>query len=485
MKRLESLALENSEIVLAQAVEGGTFTTPQGVSFEGLAPFLRVVVHSRAAEGSFIQHEVWLPYEWNGIFVGTGNGGIAGEINYRALVEHIKEGYAVANTDMGTSLGRESGISNEQVWMDFGWRATHIMTEVGKAIVRAYYGRREAYAYFVGASTGGQQAFSEAQRYPEEYDGIVAGVPANNRLYLHTYFLWNWRHLRTRDGRGLFSKEEIEQIYAAAVRFLREKGDGEAADGFVSFPYADAHTVNDFMAFLPLVCPTLTQAQLSALRAVYSGPKNPRTGEQIYGGMPLGSEVYGCGIWDCQAEESPHFYPFIWAFGADYDGQTFDFDRDLDRAGELLSGHLNANCADLSAFAACGGKMIAFSGGSDPCVPFHDAMEYYNRVTAQMGGYEKTAAFFRFFVYPGREHGNGGRGVNTIWNDAQERGTLLDCLRRWCEKGIAPDKTVGARIEAPDGNARVVFVREVYPYKADKIKEKDFPAVCALRYLQK
>ncbi|MBO7150538.1 MAG: tannase/feruloyl esterase family alpha/beta hydrolase, partial [Clostridia bacterium] len=131
-----------------------------------------------------------------------------------------------------------------------------------------------------------------------------------------------------------------------------------------------------------------------------------------------------------------------------------------------------------------GGKMIAFSGGSDPCVPYPDAMQYYNRAAEAMGGYEKIAEFFRFFVYAGRDHGMAGRGVNVIWDNETDKGSLLDAVRAWREKGIAPSETVGARIEQIDGEAQLLFARKTYPYKADKAQGKDFSLNCDSRYLK-
>lgn len=479
MKRLQSLSLQNAKIVLLERVECGNFVAENGMHLENLPPFLRAVVHSEKGR-SFVRHEVWLPDSWNGIFVGTGNGGMAGQIYHAALAEQMQKGYAAANTDMGTSRGRESGAGNPDMWMDFGWRATHEMTELAKEIIFAYYGKQPDHSYFVGASTGGEQAFSLAQRFPLDYNGIIAGVPANNRLFLHTYFLWNWRHLR-QNGKPLFSDAEIEQIYQNAVSFMQSKGDGEKGDGFVSNPWPDANTVGDFMAYLAAKCPAFSNKQLTALEAVYKGPKNPRTGEQIYCGMPIGSEIFGCGMKDCQGKESPFLFPFIWAFGKDYTAEHFDFDRDLDKASELLSAHVNANSADLSAFQAAGGKMIAFSGGSDPCVPYPDAVKYYNRAAEKAGGYENLASFFRFFLYAGRDHGNTGKGINTIFNNETDKGTLLDALRLWREKGIAPDSTVGARIEGK----KTIFLRKVYPYKASGKEGIDFAPSCADCYLNK
>ena len=135
-------------------------------------------------------------------------------------------------TDMGTSGGRERGINNQAVWRDFGWRATHGMAVLGKQLSEICYGKKPEYSYFVGASTGGQQAFSEAQRFPEDFNGIIAGVPANNRVALHTYFLWNHNHLRRPDGKVMFTDKEIQNITHLAVSFFQNRKDGAEGDNF-------------------------------------------------------------------------------------------------------------------------------------------------------------------------------------------------------------------------------------------------------------
>ena len=470
LKAVRKLTLDGSRITNLTHIAEGSFS--DGVNtVENLPPFTRTAVVSEPGSGSYIRFEVWMPDDWNGIFLGLGNGGMAGAIHYGALAERIRQGYAAVHTDMGTSRRRNSGIGNPDVWKDFGWRATHIMTEQGKAIARAYYGEKEKYAYFIGGSTGGQQAYAEAQRFPADYDGILAGVPANNRVYLHTYFLWNHVHLTTRDGDTMFTDEEITAITDCAARFLGENG-----DNFVAFPWNGADTVERFLAYLRKAMPALTDGQFDALRAVYSGPVNPKTGERIYNGMPIGSEIYGCGIRECQRRESPHFYPFIWAFGADYCGHDFDFAEDLDRMGELLSGDLNANDPDLRPFRENGGRLLAYSGSADPCVPFPDAMAYYNRAADICGG--DTAEFFRYFVLPGMDHGSGGRGVNRVRGEGGI--SLLDALRRWREEGVAPDCIEGAR----EADGETVFVRRMALSAAERTAGRSCPPCWDARYLK-
>lgn len=462
---LSKVKLEyNTEITEIEFIGSGSFAEPSGKNvYTGIPAFYRVVCHSCPGKGSFIRSEIWLPEEWNGIFVGLGNGGIAGGICYGALAEQVRGGYAAANTDMGTSRGYYlSGIDNPDVWKDFGWRSTHIMTVIGKALTVVCYGKSPCFSYFMGVSTGGQQALSEAQRFPDDYDGIIAAVPANNRIYLHTYFLWNYVHLRTRDGKRMFNCDEVSVVTRRAAEFFQMLGDGERGDGFVSFPWAGEDTVERFIAFLAVNHGDFTMEQLEALRKVYNGPINTVTGERIYNGMPIGSEIYGCGIMDCSGDKPPHYYPFMWTFGADYDPYDFDFGKDMETVDKLLSADLNADSPDLGEFIGKGGKLIIYSGSADPCVPYPDALAYFKRVTEALGGDDKASPCVRYFLMPGRDHGGGGLGANREYGENGE--CLLSSLRRWRESGIAPEYLTALRVErAENGDAVKKFERKIYP----------------------
>lgn len=166
-------------------IDHGTITTVERDA-SGTKTIVKLVL--KPAKGSNINVEVWLPdaEKWNARFLGLGNGGAAGKINPAGLASMSSAGYAVATTDMGTAPNDNSGVDNPEVWKDFGYRATHLMTVVGNQIVRAHYGRAPELSYFSGGSTGGQQALQEAQRYPEDYDGITAAVPAHCRTLPHT-----------------------------------------------------------------------------------------------------------------------------------------------------------------------------------------------------------------------------------------------------------------------------------------------------------
>ncbi len=456
--------------------ERDSFTDPQGHRFDRLPPFLRVALRATPGPGSDIRHEVWLPENWNGRFLGTGNGGIAGSIYYGALADNLRAGYAVANTDMGTSGGVACGVNNPDVHRDFGWRATACMTEAGKILTRAFYDRPIEKSYFFGCSTGGQQALAMAQRCPAAYDGIIAGVPANNRTHLHAYFLWG--HNTIKHSGVVFERTELECVTHCAAAYSGQVCHSGKGVGTAAVPGTDEAYIDGFLIYVREHCPGLSEEKRRVLRQLYMGPVNPRTGERIYCGLPIGSELGGCGIPDLQGGECPHFYPFVWTFGSGYRGENFNFDTDMDRVDQVLAAEMNANDPDLSPFFSRGGKLLFFSGSADPCVPFPDAMAYYDRVAAAAGGLAKARESARYFLLPGQDHGASVvRYGPAKMNGTVEIRCMLDIIRAWCEEGVAPD-----RFDMPVAQDKAACPITVYPYGA----EKDPPAprpVCAPRYL--
>lgn len=475
LEQLRRINLPNTEI-LDVSHEDGEFW-----DLIDLPAFTRVHWKNSFGTDSVILTELWMPDDWNGRFVALGNGGMAGGLSRPTLAEYARRGYAAVHTDMGTRDGRRRGIGNPDVWNDFGWRSTHMMAAVGKELIALYYNRNPDYSYFIGASTGGNQAMKMVQCFPHDYDGVIAGVPAHNRAFLHVYGLWMYNHLTTPDGKKMFKDNEIPPITAAAEAFFRENGIGEPGVTFVTCPYVGEDTVDRFLAYLSEHEPSYTKEQLEALRAIYEGPRDPVTGRQIYNGMPIGSEIYGCGIRDMQADEPPFYDPFVWLFGEGYTGYDFDFHRDTERFGDVLSPILGANDPDLSPFAAHGGKLIVYSAASDPCVPFPDAMRYCERVWERCGGYDAVSQFHRWFLVPGMDHGNGGHGCNVLWSD-DEGHDLFYALCRWREEGIAPDSLVGARITEEEGT---VFTRHLYPYGSERFPKQGHVPTCDEYYLNK
>ncbi len=393
------------------------------------------------AKGSNIHVQVWLPAgaKWNGRFLGLGNGGAAGGINPANLDAASAKGYAVATTDMGTAPNPDSGVGNPEVWKDFGYRATHLMTVAGKQVTTAYYGKAPEFSYFSGGSTGGQQALQEAQRYPEDYDGIAADVAAHCRTPLHAYFLWNDQILRKRP----FTKDQDAVIMRAANEYMASREVPAAAGKFVSDPRCTAQDIEAVIALAQKKDGSLTAAHAAALRKLFDGPRHAVTGERIFNGIPLGSSL--------EASHG-HLYLFKWAFGAEKKLDEIGFGADIDAYTARLAPYLTAENPDLSSFQKRGGKLLMTLGTADSVVPYHASIDYYERVAERLGGLDKVRSFFRFYVVPGLAHG-GGPGIN-------QRPNLLDPVRAWREQGTVPAALIGRHAEG----GKVTFELPIYPY---------------------
>ena len=443
---LQSLKVDAGTIVSVQRDETPTFTAPDGRVHENLPPRTVVKVTLRPASGSNILVELWLPEaeKWNGRLLGLGNGGSAGRIGPGSLVGPLVGGYAVVTTDMGTAPNSDSGIGNREVWKDFGFRATHLMTVAAKQIIAAHYGRLPEFSYFNGGSTGGQQGLQEAQRYPEDYDGIVAAIPAHCRTPLHAYFLWNDQILK----KCPFTKEQEAAVIAAGNEYMAAHETPAAAGKFVSDPRGDAKDVEAVVTLAMQKDPTLTPDHAVALRKLFGGPRHAITGERIFNGIPFGSSL---------AAAHGHLYLFRWVFGADKKMEDIDFGADIDAYTAALGPYLNAENPDLSAFEKRGGKIIMTSGSADSIVPYHASLDYYERVVEHFGGLEKTQSFFRFYIVPGMGHG-GGPGINNTPN-------LIEAVRAWREKSEAPQSLNGRRLV--DGKTELEM--PLYPYPAKTV----------------
>jgi len=409
------------------------------------------------AKGSNINVEVWLPdaAKWNGRFLGLGNGGAAGKINSGSLAGYSAAGYAVATTDMGTAPNSDSGIGNREVWKDFGYRATHLMTVTAKQLVKAHYGKGPEFSYFSGGSTGGQQALQEAQRYPEDYDGITAAVPAHCRTPLHAYFLWNDQILK----QCPFTKEQEAGVIAAANEFMAPREIPLAAGKFVSDPRCTMQDIENVIALALKKDATLADEHAVALRKLFDGPRHAQTGERLFNGIPLGSSL---------SASHGHLYLFQWVFGKEKPLESINFGADLDTYTAALAPYLNAENADLSAFEKRGGKLLATTGAADSVVPPQATIDYYERVVEHFGSLEKAQSFFRLYLVPGMAHG-GGPGVNQAPN-------LLDALRAWRENGNAPEALTGRH--AVNGKTEWEMPLHPYPKKTGwNAKTSSFEAV--------
>ncbi|HZT75569.1 MAG TPA: tannase/feruloyl esterase family alpha/beta hydrolase [Vicinamibacterales bacterium] len=462
---LAALTIPGVTVRDATSIQAGGFTPPGSRTEIAVPAFCRVEAVARPTSDSEIKFEVWIPPvdAWNGKFAGVGNGGYMGSISYGAMATELRKGYATASTDTGhTGDDMRFGQSHPEKIVDYAYRAVHVMTDAAKLIVRDAQGRFSERAYFVGCSAGGQQALSEAQRFPDDYDGIVAGDPANNRIRQSFGFLYAWQVTHTADGTPIIPPAKLQLLTKAAVDAC------DALDGLKDGLIDDPRKCH----FDPgkLICKgepsegsgqaeCLTQPQVEAARRMYDGLKSPRTSEQIYAGWPRGSEAFGdapiqsWGTYVTDPKEPMRlgFFKYFLFHDPNWDYHTIDWDRDLAYAEQKL-GFFAPVEKDLSALKKRGGKLLMYTGWMDPVVPPQDTVSYYDGVVKTMGGLDRTKDFFRFFAAPGMGHCGGGPGPNTF--DA------LGAVEQWVEHGTAPDRLVASHAT----NGKIDRTRPLCPF---------------------
>ena len=425
-EQLASITLPNATVTGTHGYPAGEFTSER--TFQ-VPAFCRVMVTATPTPDSDIKVEVWLPDAWNGKLLGTGNGGFSGAISYAALAAAITKGYAAVSTDTGhTGDQMEFGIGHPEKIVDWAYRSVHEMTTIAKTIVERAKGRAAARSYFSSCSTGGQQALSEAQRYPADYDGIIAGDPANNRINLIYGLLWSWLATHDTDGTPILPDAKLPALAKAAVAAC-DKHDG-LEDGLLSDPRTCHFDPSTLLCKGNETDACLTSRQIDAVNKVYVGAKT-KSGQQLYPGWARGSEA-GWGSYIVNRKESVRIDLFRgWVFNnSSWNPRSFDWDKDVTTVNAKYP-FLNAAATDYNAFRSRGGKLIMFTGLADPVVSPLDTFAYYDAVAKAMGGVDATRSFYRFFPAPGMAHCADGTGPNTF--------DSLAALDTWVEKGIAPD----------------------------------------------
>jgi len=446
-ENLTALAIPNTVVMSATATPAGPLSLPGAPAGRTAPAFCRVLVSARPVDDSEIHFEVWLPpaEAWNGKFEGTGNGGFSSAIGYGAMEQALAKGYATAGSDTGHEGGDlKFGVGHPEKINDWAYRAVHVMTETSKLIIRDYYGRFAQYAYFNGCSTGGHQALSEAQRFPGDYDGIVAGDPGNNRIHLMAGFLYSWLALY-KDPASPLPAAKLPLINKAVVAAC--DGIDGVKDGIIDDPRLCHFDPGALLCKGSDDGTCLTAPQVAAVRKIYDGAKNPRTGERIFAGWPRGSEALigretagAVGGWTGYIVGQPQparadFFR-LWVFNdPNWDVRTFDFDRDLAYADSKMAA-VNSLDTNLKPFKSHGGKLVMYHGWADPVVPPEDGVRYYEAVQKTMGGAENTQDFFRLFMVPGMAHCGGGPGPNSF--DA------VAALDKWVSQRTAPEKIIAS-----------------------------------------
>jgi feruloyl esterase len=436
---LAALPLKDASITFAQVVPAGQFSPPGGQNaavpgpYKMLPEFCRVAATLTPSRDSVITVEVWLPAaNWNGKFQAVGNGGWAGVISYAAMADAVRAGYATASTDTGhTGNGAAFVVGHPEKLIDFAWRSEHEMTAKAKAVIERFYGSAPKLSYWNGCSTGGRQALKEAQQFPDDYDGIIAGAPANRT----TLSLWI-AHAVLKDPASYIPPAKYPLIHEAALAAC-DALDG-VKDGLIENPAQCSFDPAVLLCKGADAPSCLTAAQVTAARNMYSPPLNSRTGKPLSARLTAGTELG----WGEQAlgpqpnaNINDHFR-FVVFKNPNWDWKTFDFDRDLIKSEQPESQIMNATDPDLQPFFSHGGKLLLYQGWSDPRVPALQTIDYYTSVVDKVGGFAKSSGSIRLFLAPGMGHCGGGNGPNVF--------DKVTPLEQWVEHGKAPDSLVAS-----------------------------------------
>jgi tannase/feruloyl esterase len=440
---LATIALPDTKVTKAERVEAGAFVPPPlppgfpvSVDYRTLPAFCRVTATAAPSPDSAITFEVWLPVEgWNGKVVAVGNGGFSGLIFHPDMVEPLRRGYAVAGTNTGHDGGPADAsfaVGHPEKLVDFAWRAVHETTVKSKAVVTALYSKPPRRSYWVGCSTGGRQGLKEAQRFPDDFDGIAAGAPANNWIPLMAYGA-TVQHLVTDPKRGL-ERPQLTLLKEAAIAACDAR-DG-VTDRVVEDPPRCTFDPGTLACTAGKSSGCLTPSQVETARSIYAGVVNPRTGEKIFPGPAPAGELqwaaYAPGVfpiaanyWRDQVTGDPNWNP-----------AALDLDKDIARARSLDTAEVTTTDPNLSAFVGRGGKLLLWHGWTDGLIPAQNTIDYYESVLATTGA-EPVKDSVRLFMLPGVDHCFGGEGTFVI--DA------LGAIDTWVESGKAPEQLVASR----------------------------------------
>ncbi|MGB6724081.1 MAG: tannase/feruloyl esterase family alpha/beta hydrolase [Terracidiphilus sp.] len=500
---LSKLTVAQTEIVQAATVEAGALDLHQehpDSIFKKLPAFCRVIAVAHPTADSDIRIEVWLPQTgWNGRFIGQGNGGFAGSIGYHGLAVAVLSGAASGGTDTGHTGGAtDSGwaLGHPEKVIDFGNRAVHLMTQLSKTVAQRFYASAPRYSFFSSCSDGGREALMEAQRFPGDYDGILAGAPA-----------YNWTSLVSRGA------QMTEELLSSAENYLPASKVPAINEAVLAACHkqepgaflADPRTCH----FSPdtLICKgaetdqCLTRAQAESVKALYAS-SYLKDGKLVYHGLLPGGELGDNGWPGWITGDKPnasagaayaegYFRNLVYA-NPDWELKSFDLDRDLKAAEETTGQALDAVNPDLTAFRARGGKLILYHGWNDAAISPLGTIDYYNGVEEKMGA-AQTQEFVRLFLVPGMQHCGGGPGpadfgqrgpsFNPALDDAAHNITIA--LEQWVEKGTAPEQVIARGNTDPGGADKgAAFAQPIcaYPkaaeYKGSGDRKAESSYVC-------
>ncbi len=441
---LKALKIEGAKVTLAQDVvpnpewklPPSAFTGPKAAMLPGprstTIPFCRVAL----TLGKENHVEVWMPRDWNGAFQGVGNGGYTGGINYPAMVPALQAGYAVASTDTGHETDDffdTSWISGhpERV-LDFAHRAHHQMAVAAKQVVAKHYEKAPRKSYYSGCSSGGWEGLAEAQKYPNDYDGVVAGAPAINFVKLQSRQIMEWQ--QQMQEKDVEISMQLGMLLVKAATAKCDAIDG-VQDGVIDDPRKCDFDPAELQCKGARSGECLTAAEVKRVKWLY-GPSSTRKGLKLYPGPAYGAPPTTPlpGL-DPRHPGDPAIALMLQTTAPDWTVATFDPDKQIPALQQQFSGDMDSMSPDLTAFKAHGGKLILYHGWADQLLSPYNTIDYYDSVNQKMGG-AQTQEFSRLYMVPGMMHCAGGPGPDQF--DA------VDAVAKWVEHGQAPAELIAS-----------------------------------------
>ena len=473
---LVALKLPNTTITAAESVRTGTFTPPYGNPIDKLPGFCRIAGVIQPTNDSYIHFEVWLPAaDWNEKFLGVGNGGFAGSIDYGSLARNVKRGYSTAATDTGhegDAVDASWAFRHPEKVIDFGYRALHATTENAKLIIQSFYSRPPRRSYFDSCSDGGREALMEAQRFPDDFDGILAGAPANFWTHMVASGI-DVGQAMYRNPAAYISDIKLPAI-TRAVLAACDLQDG-AKDGIINDPLHCRFDPSVLLCHGTESRTCLTSPQITALKKLYAGGQDSH-GNQIFPGFIPGGENSGWAQWivgpgpggSAGTAYGENYFRYMVFEDPTWNALTANVDLAEKRADEKTARALNATDPDLSRFQARGGKLILYHGWNDPAISPLNTINYYNSVL-KVEGTQQAESFVRLYMIPGMQHCLGGPGASsfgqlgTTTTKGQEHG-IYAALEEWVEKNTPPGDVIGTKYIDDSPAKGAMLTRPICPY---------------------
>jgi feruloyl esterase len=415
-----------------------------------LPAYCRVTLTLKPSTDSDIKMEIWMPASesWNGKFEMMGNGGWAGSIQgLNQFPGALREGYAVSGTDTGHEGGNAIfGLNHPDKFVDFAYRAVHETVLKSKALITAYYGKGPKLSYWNGCSTGGRQGLMEAQKYPEDFDAVIAGAPANYQTHLHAWDMMVATATLKDEARFLTPAKNAALTKAALAACDAMDG---VKDGLLNDPRKCKFDPATLLCKNGDKDDCLTAAQVESAKLMYS-PAKTKKGELIFPGKEPGSE-YGWTVVNKAAAPpalSSGSFQYATYQNPNYDWRTFDLDKDVAAADEKF-GYVNAT-ADLTAFKNRGGKLLMYHGWNDIAISPENSINVYESIVKKTGG--KSGDWIKLYMIPGMQHCQGGPGTDQF--------NKMAIMERWRESNSAPEAVMAAHVTG----ATVEMTRPLCPY---------------------